>query len=54
MAYEYMWNRTANLHGNLGHNIPNDNLVELLVQAVKKKCMHKYQMQVTKVHGSVR
>lgn len=37
MAYEYMWNCTANLHGNLGHNIPNDNLVELLVQAVKKK-----------------
>ena len=25
------------LHSNLGHNIPNDNLVELLVQAVKKK-----------------
>ena len=27
MAYEYMWNCTANLHGK-GHNIPNDNLVE--------------------------
>ena len=37
MAYEYMWTCTANLHGNLGHNIPNDNLVESLVQAVKKK-----------------
>jgi len=37
MAYEYMWNCTANLHGNIGHNIPNDNLVELMVQAVKKK-----------------
>lgn len=37
MAYEYFWNCTANLHGNLGHNILNDNLVELLVQAVKKK-----------------
>lgn len=37
MAYEYIWNCTANLHGNLGHNIPNVNLVELLVQAVKKK-----------------
>jgi len=37
MAYEYMWNCTANLHGNNTHNIPNDNLVELMVQAVKKK-----------------
>lgn len=37
MAYEYLWNCTANLQGNTGHNIPNDNLVELLVQAVKKK-----------------
>lgn len=37
MAYEYIWNCTANLHSNLGHSIPNDNLVELLVQAVKKK-----------------
>lgn len=37
MAYEYLWNCTANLHGNTGHNIPNGNLVEILVQAVKKK-----------------
>lgn len=37
MVYEYIWNCTANLHSNLGHNIPNDNIVELLVQAVKKK-----------------
>lgn len=37
MAYEYLWNCTTNLQGNTGHNIPNDNLVELLVQAVKKK-----------------
>lgn len=37
MAYEYVWNCTANLHGNNTHNIPNDNLVELMVQAVKKK-----------------
>lgn len=36
MAYKYLWNCTANLQGNTGHNIPNDNLVELLVQAVKK------------------
>ncbi|VDI74704.1 Hypothetical predicted protein [Mytilus galloprovincialis] len=37
MAYEYIWNGTANMHGNIGHNLPNDNLVEMLVQAVKKK-----------------
>ena len=37
MEYEYFWNCTANLHGNTGHNNPNDNLVEILVQAVKKK-----------------
>ena len=37
MAYEYKWNCSANLCGGIDHNIPNDNLVELLVQAVKKK-----------------
>ncbi|XP_063415748.1 uncharacterized protein LOC134697415 [Mytilus trossulus] len=37
MAYEYIWNCTANMHGNIGHDLPNDNLVEMLVQAVKKK-----------------
>ena len=37
MAYEYKWNCSANMCGGIGHNIPNDNLVELLVQAVKKK-----------------
>ncbi|KAK3108923.1 hypothetical protein FSP39_018735 [Pinctada imbricata] len=37
MAYEYMWNCSANLQGGLGRNIPNDNLVEILVQTVKKK-----------------
>lgn len=36
MAYEYKWNCSANLCGGIGHNIPNDNLVELLVQGVKK------------------
>ncbi|OWF42987.1 hypothetical protein KP79_PYT23899 [Mizuhopecten yessoensis] len=36
-AYEYIWNCTANIHGNRGHNIRNDNLVEILVQAIKKK-----------------
>lgn len=37
LAYEYLWNCTANLQGKFGNNIPNDNLVELLVQSVKKK-----------------
>jgi hypothetical protein len=44
MAYEYKWNCSANLCGGIDHNIPNDNLVELLVQAVKKRCMPKVQM----------
>lgn len=38
MAYEYMWNCSANLQGGMGTNIPNDNLVEIMVQTVKKKC----------------
>ena len=37
MAYEYKWNCSANVLGGIGHNIPNDNLVEILVQMVKKK-----------------
>ena len=37
MAYEFLWNCTANLHGNTDHYITNDNLVQILVQAVKKK-----------------
>lgn len=37
LAYEYMWNCGANLHGGINHNIPNDNLVEILVQMAKKK-----------------
>ncbi|XP_033745062.1 uncharacterized protein LOC117330719 [Pecten maximus] len=37
MSFEYKWNCTSNLHGGIGHNIPNDNLVELQVQAIKKK-----------------
>lgn len=36
-AYEYMWNCASNTTGGLGKNIPNDNLVELMVQLVKKK-----------------
>lgn len=36
MAYEYKWNCSANLQGGLGNNIPCDNLVEILVQTVKK------------------
>ncbi|XP_021373030.1 uncharacterized protein LOC110463019 isoform X2 [Mizuhopecten yessoensis] len=37
MSFEYKWNCTSNLHGGIGHNIPNDNLVEVQVQAIKKK-----------------
>lgn len=37
MSFEYKWNCASNLHGGIGHNIPNDNLVELQVQAIKKK-----------------
>lgn len=37
MAYEYMWNCSANLQGGIGKNIPNDNLLEIMVQTVKKK-----------------
>jgi hypothetical protein len=44
MAYEYYCNFSPNLCCGIGHNIPNDNLVELLVQAVKKRCMPKVQM----------
>lgn len=36
-AMEYKWNCTANTHGGKGKNIPNDNLVETLVQRIKKK-----------------
>ncbi|XP_061190924.1 uncharacterized protein LOC133199049 [Saccostrea echinata] len=36
-AVEYKWNCTANTHGGKGKNIPNDNLVETLVQKIKKK-----------------
>lgn len=39
MAYEYMWNCSANFQGGMGKNIPNDNLpvLEIMVQTVKKK-----------------
>lgn len=36
-AYEYKWNCTTNLKGGAGHNIPNDNLVEILVHRLKAK-----------------
>ncbi|WAR05680.1 hypothetical protein MAR_021049 [Mya arenaria] len=36
-AYEYMWNISCNIVGGLGNNIPNDNLVELMVKTIKKK-----------------
>ncbi|OWF41847.1 hypothetical protein KP79_PYT02112 [Mizuhopecten yessoensis] len=37
MTYEYKWNCTSDLLGGNGHDIPNDNLVEIQVQNVKKK-----------------
>jgi hypothetical protein len=36
-AYEYKWNCTANISGGNGHNIPNDNLVEIMVHRLKQK-----------------
>ena len=36
-AYEYKWNCTTNMKGGTGHNIPNDNLVEILVHRLKDK-----------------
>lgn len=36
-AFEYKWNCSSNIHGGLGKNIPNDNLVEICVHVIKKK-----------------
>nr|XP_034309040.1 uncharacterized protein LOC105329354 isoform X5 [Crassostrea gigas]XP_034309041.1 uncharacterized protein LOC105329354 isoform X5 [Crassostrea gigas] len=36
-AFEYKWNTTANLNGTIDGNIPNDTLVDICVQLVKKK-----------------
>lgn len=36
-AYEYKWNCTSNLSGGTGRNIPNDNLVEIMVHRLKEK-----------------
>ncbi|XP_062577634.1 uncharacterized protein LOC134239465 [Saccostrea cucullata] len=36
-AMEYKWNTTANISGTVDGHIPNDNLVELCVQLIKKK-----------------
>lgn len=36
-ACEYKWNCTTNLKGGTSHNIPNDNLVEILVHRLKAK-----------------
>ena len=36
-AMEYLWNCTVNIAGGMTKNIPNDNLVEILVQSIKKK-----------------
>lgn len=50
MAYEYKWNCTSNLHGGAGHNIANDNLVEIQVQKIKKKYVTKGQIALLQVH----
>ncbi|XP_061185837.1 uncharacterized protein LOC133193939 [Saccostrea echinata] len=36
-AHEYKWNCTSNLSGGTGHNILNDNLVEIMVHRLKEK-----------------
>ncbi|XP_056006637.1 uncharacterized protein LOC125680237 [Ostrea edulis] len=36
-AFEYKWNCTTNMKGGCGDNIPNDNLVEILVHRLKSK-----------------
>lgn len=36
-AYEYKWNMTVNLEGGTGHNIPNDNCVEIQVHKLKSQ-----------------
>lgn len=36
-AYEYKWNCTSNLSRGTGHNIPNDNLVKIMVHRLKDK-----------------
>ncbi|XP_070545028.1 uncharacterized protein [Ptychodera flava] len=36
-AVEYKWNTTVNLKGGIGHNIPNDNMVEIQVHTIKEK-----------------
>ena len=34
-AYEYRWSCTTHLRGGPGHNIPNDNLVEIMVHRLR-------------------
>lgn len=36
-ANEYKWNCTSNRSGGTGHNIPYDNLVEIMVHRLKEK-----------------
>lgn len=36
-AYEYKWNMTVNLVGGTGHNIPNNNCVEIQVHNIKSQ-----------------
>jgi hypothetical protein len=45
-AFEYKWNCTTNMKGGFGHNIPNDNLVEILVHRLKSK-LHSQGANVT-------
>ncbi|KAK3099437.1 hypothetical protein FSP39_004353 [Pinctada imbricata] len=35
--FEYKWNCTTNICGGIGRNIPNDNLVEIMVHRLKEK-----------------
>ena len=36
-AYEYKWNCSVNLQGGTGNNIPNDNMLELNIDKVKRR-----------------
>ena len=37
LAYNYKWNSTVNLQSDSGNNIPNDNMVELYVDVIKRQ-----------------
>lgn len=42
--YEYKWNMTVNLVGGTGHNIPNDNCVEIQVHNIKSQLKVRAQI----------